>query len=268
MIHKTRFAVDVGWMVILKDLGLEPSEFLQQAKLPGDLFSQKAASLDIEEYFRYWHALEDVINSPTGPLLLGQAISVESFSPPMLSAFFSPNLNVCMKRLRRFKRLIGPMLLTIHENNNKITIEVEILGAKGPLPSFLVATEFVFFVHLARQATREEIKPILVTTQTQLNDSAYFKYFGLVPKKGKHNQISFSKTDAQRPFLTENEPMWKFFESDLQKRLDNLDKDASFASRVRSELLESLPSGQGSIENVVKQLGVSKRTLQRRLNQE
>ncbi len=47
-----------------------------------------------------------------------------------------------------------------------------------------------------------------------------------------------------------------------------MDIDASFARRVRSALLELLPSGQSSIENIIKMLGVSKRTLQRRLSEE
>ena len=268
MIRTTRFAVDAGWQVILKDLGLVPSEILKRAKLPGDLFSRRTASLNIEEYFRFWDALEDAIGNPTSPLILGQAISVESFNPPVFAAFCSPNLNVCMRRLSRFKRLIGPMLLNVYENDYDTTIEIECLGTDVPLPSLLVATELVFLVHLVRLATREEIKPILVTTQSQLNDTAYVDFFGLVPKKGKTNRVSFSKKDAQRPFLTENEPMWKFFESDLQQRLAELDIDASFASRVRSALLELLPSGQSSIENVIKKLGVSKRTLQRRLSEE
>jgi AraC-like DNA-binding protein len=258
----------VGWQLVLKDLGLVPSEMLKRAKLPGDLFSRRTASLNIEEYFRFWHALEDAINNPSGPLNLGQGISVESFNPSIFAAFYSPNLNVCMRRLSQFKRLICPMLLNVYENDVETTIEIECLGTEVPLPSFLVATEFVFFVHLVRQATREAIKPILVMTQTQLTDTAYVDFFGLIPKKGKTNRISFLKTDAQRSFLTENESMWKFFEPNLQQRLAELDTDASSAGRVRSALLELLPSGQSSIENVVKKLGVSKRTLQRRLSDE
>ena len=63
MIHTTRFAVDEGWRVILKDLGLVPSEILKRAKLPGGLFSRRTASLNIEEYFRLWYALEDAIDN-------------------------------------------------------------------------------------------------------------------------------------------------------------------------------------------------------------
>ncbi|MCP3944850.1 MAG: helix-turn-helix transcriptional regulator, partial [Desulfobacteraceae bacterium] len=107
-----------------------------------------------------------------------------------------------------------------------------------------------------------------VTTQTQLTDKAYIDFFGVIPGKGKTNRISFSKADAQRPFLTENAPMLKFFESDLQQRLVDFDVDASYVNRVRSALLKLLPGRLISIENIAKKLGVSKRTLQRRLSEE
>ena len=62
--------------------------------------------------------------------------------------------------------------------------------------------------------------------------------------------------------------MWQFFEPELRKRLADLNIDASFATRVESALLELLPTGQCSVENVSTKLGVSKRTLQRRLQEE
>ncbi len=268
MTPATRFTVDAGWRLIFKDLGLTPSEVLKRAELPGDLFSRRTASLSIDEYFRLWEALADSLPNPVFPLQLGQAISVESFNPPIFAAFCSPNLNVCMRRLSRFKRLIGPMILNVNEYETETILAIECLGTEIPLPPMLVATEFVFLVYLVRQATRERIQPTAVTTEACLNDPAYIDFFGVSPQAGKSNQMSFAKKDALRPFLTENEPMWKFFEPELQQRLDELDINASFASRVRSALLELLPSGQCAIEDIARKLGVSKRTLQRRLSEE
>jgi len=268
MKRTTRFTVDTGWLVVFKDLGLSPAEILKRADLPGDLFSRKTASLGIEEYFRFWYALEKSINNPTVPLVLGQALPVESFNPPIFAAFCSPNLNVCVDRLSRFKMLIGPMVLNVYKGDLETIIEFDCLGTDVPLPPLLVATELVFIVYLVRLATRERINPTAVTTQTQLDKKAYFDFFGVTPKSGNQNRITFSQKDAQSPFLTENESMWNFFEPELRQRLADLDMDAGFASRVRSALLEMLPSGKISILDTANKLGISKRTLQRRLSEE
>ena len=50
--------------------------------------------------------------------------------------------------------------------------------------------------------------------------------------------------------------------------MKDLELDASVCDRVQSALSELLPTGQSSIENVSHKLGVSKRTLQRRLQEE
>ena len=62
--------------------------------------------------------------------------------------------------------------------------------------------------------------------------------------------------------------MWNYFEPELAKRLSDLDVDESTSARVRSALTELLPGGVCGIEDVVEKLGLSKRTLQRKLSEE
>ena len=58
------------------------------------------------------------------------------------------------------------------------------------------------------------------------------------------------------------------FEAGLRKRLPDLNGEASIAQRVRSTLLEMLPSGQSSIKEAARRLAMSKRSLQRLLSDE
>ena len=62
--------------------------------------------------------------------------------------------------------------------------------------------------------------------------------------------------------------MWNYFEPELAKRLSELDVDESTSARVRSALTELLPGGACGIEDVAEKLGLSKRTLQRKLSDE
>jgi len=41
MSQTSRFAADMGWQILLKDLGISPAEFLKRARLPGDMFARK-----------------------------------------------------------------------------------------------------------------------------------------------------------------------------------------------------------------------------------
>ena len=62
--------------------------------------------------------------------------------------------------------------------------------------------------------------------------------------------------------------MWSFFEPSLRQRLADLDHSTSMRERVKSALLEALPAGEVSMQAICHRLGVSTRTLQRRLQTE
>ena len=96
----------------------------------------------------------------------------------------------------------------------------------------------------------------------------YADYFGVIPVKGDAILISFSAGDAAKPFLTENAQMWAYFEPGLRKRLSEVSTEEGMTERVRGALLEMLPSGQTSVDDLARRLFVGRRTLQRRLGEE
>jgi AraC-like DNA-binding protein len=136
-------------------------------------------------------------------------------------------------------------------------------------PMSLVVMELLFCVTLARMGTREEIRPICVTTRVLPSHLAlYESYVGAPMERGTAHCVTFSAADATRPFLTSDEAMWAAFEPELRKRLANLEVAATTTQRVRAALLEGLPSGLVTIDAIARKLAVSKRTLQRRVDAE
>jgi len=263
------FVVKSGWSLILTDLGLSADSMLRRANLPGDLFSRKNATLSTSDYFRLWRGVEEEAGDPTLPITLGGAISVEAFDPPIFAALCSSDLNQALNRIARYKRLTCPMMLHVDTQSSTTSLEIEWADKTVEPPVMLLATELVFFVQLARLATRTEVQPLSVrTTRLPAAAEAYARYFGVAVEAGPAQAITFAAADAARPFLTANEPMWAFFEPELEKRLSQLDQSAAISQRVRAALLELLPAGSSSIQAVSAKLGVSTRTLQRRLQDE
>ena len=264
-----KFTIDFGWQVILKDLHLSEQDLLRYARLPLDLFSKRSSTLTIEEYFRLWQGFEYLFDDPAFPLRLGQSVSVESFSPPIFACFCSADLNAAFTRLAQYKPLIGPLTLKVTQSKNQTSIALNCLPGNRPLPLSLIATELVFFVHIARLATREKIVPLAVSVTTILPAVEHYEsFFGVRIEQGNCNEIIFAAEDAQKPFLTANENMWLMFEPELSKRMTHLGLDARFCDRVRACLIEILASGQFSMLDVAQRLAISTRTLQRRLREE
>lgn len=265
-----KFTVDKGWQVLLKDLGVSPQDLLRLAHLPLDLFSQPSPTLTTAEYFRFWQGLEILFPSdPTFPIRVVQSISVEAFSPPLFACICSENLNRALQRLAQYKPLIGPLQLQVTQTDSQTTVALSELPGNLPLPVSLVTMELIFFVHLARLATRDRIIPLTVHSTASIPAVAQFEAFWGTPlTMDSFNGITFSAIDAQKPFLTSNSGMWSIFEPELQKRMAHLGIEAQFRDRVRACLMEILASGQCSMVDVSNRLAVSNRTLQRRLQKE
>lgn len=191
------------------------------------------------------------------------------FDPAIFAAYCSPDLNVALKRLSQFKPLIGPMKLDAEVSRKATRLTLRYLEPDLDVPVALTGAELGFFVQLARLGTRERIVPLRVVAPGKLPaKKAYADYFGVEPIGGKAISITFSARDAIKPFLTENAQMWEFFEPGLRKRLSEVDIEAGMTERVRAVLLEMLPGGQSSADEVASRLFVSRRTLQRRLGEE
>mgnify|MGYP002621875742 FL=1 len=259
--------VDPGWSALLSELDVRPADVLRAARLPEDLFTRPRPSVSADGFFRLFGALAEVIDHDAPGLIMGQAVSSDVFSPPVLAAFCSEDLTAAAQRLSQYKCLVGPLKLEAHPmaGGLEVTMEAE-PGVE--LPDEFVAAELVFLVWLARSATRHAVRPIAVEMTRPPNAKGYSEFFGTPVRPGPFNRVVFSPSDARRPFRSADPALFTIFEEDLRPRLDELDRNASLAERVRSVLMEALPGGHPDVPTVARRLGMSARTLQRQLGKE
>lgn len=271
MARNRTFSLNIGWRTLLKDAGLTPEDILRRAGLPDDTFSRTERGLDTDEYIRLWHALEAGMNHPAFPLPLVDKVSAEVFDPPLFAALCSTNMMQAVQRLARYKQLIAPMVLeTAVDHNGILTVSPRWLSA-ADIPVSLQIAELAFLLRLVRLATREPVRVlnVLLPQPPMAAQAGHFThFFGTAISHGEKPAIRFAATDALRPFLTVNEGMWQVFEPELRRRLSQLDATASTAERVHAVLLELLPGNEATLEKTAERLGMSKRTLQRRLEDE
>ena len=263
------YPLEAGWRTLLKDLGVDSETLFRRAGLPAGLASRLPTTLTTEEWFRLWGALEIEVGTPTFPLDLIHAASTESLSPPVFAALCSPDLVTAAQRLSAYKRLIAPMRLEVSLNGNGLDLSFHWLQPPCAVPASLITFEFAFVTMLARLGTREHVVPLeACSTVAPTHTGAVASFLEVPIVTGRVNRLRFSREDALRPFLTSNPDMWRTFEPTLRRRLADLDDSAMISDRVRSALIEGLPSGQASLDATCKRLAMSKRTLHRRLRAE
>lgn len=256
----------------MQDLGISPEAVLRRAHLPADLLARSDASLSSADYFALWLGIEaeaGLTAGPPVPLRIAQALSADWFDPVLFSALCSADLVGALGRIAKYKRLICPMRLEVETTARRTTLTMHWTEPGATPPPVLVAFELVFFVQLARMATRTAIQPLSVASPIALEPrAAYEEFLGVRLTRGIAPKLVFSAEDARRPFLTVNPGLWSYFEPALRQRLSELDAHARVTERLRSALLESLPAGEVSMQALGRKLGLSSRTLQRRLQDE
>lgn len=270
------YSVWPGWRLLMQDAGLVTPNVLRRAQLPGDLFARENVRLDSTNFFKLWRAIqaesEAVHGECPAPLNIAKVMSSDWFDPELFAALCSANLGSALDRISKYVRLVAPIAIKIERTPAQATVSIEFLDPVELPPAVFLAFKLVFFVQLARLATRYPVKPLRVSWpvagEPEPDLLQYKAYFGVPVGNSPLATLVFAASDMDRPFLTENHKMWSFFEPALRQRLADLDRSASMVERLRSVLLEALPAGELSMRVVCNKLGVSTRTLQRRLKEE
>ena len=270
------YSVWPGWRLLMQDAGITAPPVLRRAQLPGDLFARQNVRLNSVDFFRLWEAIEAEAETlhpeMPAPLQIAQAMSSDWFDPELFAALCSANLRGALERIATYVRLIAPMAIRIVRGDTHTTVTLDFLDPSLPPPAVFLAFKLVFFVQLGRLAARAQVQPLTVswplTPGFEEASSVYESFFGVAVTHSATATLVLTNADMDRPFLTENHRMWLFFEPDLRQRLSDLDRTCGMLERVRSVLLEALPAGEVSMQAACRKLGVSTRTLQRRLQSE
>lgn len=265
-IHNVHVGKAVQLMLI--DLGLDVETVLRLSGLPTGLLQGEGSKISLDDFYSLWRVVTEEVNDPRLPLKLSDIGAMDYFDPAFFAAMCSPNLNIALTRLSKFKSLVGPFALEV-TIQDEMTCVVFRCKTRPDVPPTLALTELLFLVNFARRATRQQIIPVSVSMPDQVPEIQVFNnHFGSSLSIGNEACLTFTAEDAQRPFLTHDHAMWSFFEPQLRQRMNEVRAEQSTQARVESVLTEILPSGRLSADVVARELALSKRTLQRRLSEE
>ena len=269
-LYSQKYNLEKGWPELLKNLDISVQDVLRHARLPLDLLLRKSPIVTADEYYRFWDGLAHASkNEPALAVRLARIISANTTAPAIIAFLSSGNLNIALKRIAHYKPVVAPVRMYFEQNNRQTTLTFSGLPQNRPLPTLFVAFELIFWVELARIATREQVNPEAVHIGIDVPDlDVYEAYLKARIRRDDVNRITFSTEDAQKPFLTANHAMWAMLEPAFDKSMEDLAQDASFRDRVRACLLDMIASGHYSVTYTASKLAISTRTLQRRLSEE
>ena len=131
---------------------------------------------------------------------------------------------------------------------------------------------FALVLSNARRITREKLDPIAVRFTHSLptgQAARYRAFFGSKVEFGaKRTELVLSKADASAPLTTADPSLLAILLPTADKKRKSMSKDPPLVDQVRRALGNALSSDDAQLSSVAKRLGITARSLQRRLQDE
>lgn len=266
-----RRVVPVSYTQLLYDY--VESQGFQPEILLGEPWPQPDANgsggVDVRHWARMLAIAEKRLSDPLLSLHLGASITVRHLGVLGNVLLACNNLAVALQKFDRYQRLIFdviPMIKHFRENHVELTWD-----NRGFQPGRLVdETGFAVLIQFCRSLVRGDFRPSLVEFMHEAPEDVrpYETYFGCEVRFGRAEPLIRLDNAMLALQLKSPDPVLvKILEQHADRLLSELPQQKQIVEQVRRAIADSLREGEPDIERVSLQLGLSSRTLQKRLQE-
>jgi AraC-like DNA-binding protein len=265
-----RFRVPKVFWIWLERLGLTPMAVLRQSRLPSSLYDGDRTSVTTAQFFALWRSIAELRPQPDLGLRFGRELEVGQLPPSTLASFHARDYRDALGRLARFTQLCTPEDLHLHEARGECTVELAWMHAREPTPPLLVDATLALILELGRRGTQTELKPVRVElARPRGAKRAHEGFFGCVVRFGAaRDTLVLRASDLARPFATHNPELLEMLQPSLLKAVSGQQANGAVREQVKWTLKRLLADSRPDVQAVARELGVSSRTLQRRIAEE
>lgn len=264
-----RIKLSPGFWGGLRPLGITDHEVARQARLPLTVITDPVVTT--AQYFAIWQAYSDLMgDTAKGIIKLATSYETAKFPPTVLATYHARDYRDALNRMARYKQFCPPEGLYITEEDESCTIELKWLNTEQPGPPILVGLTLAFLLELGRRGTGQPLTARYVEFSQSMGDvQALEAYFGCpVRMDAACNRLTLDRRDLDRYFVSYNEELLEILTPVLDQSLNEQKHSRSIAEMVKWIMKRSLTGGRLDIRAVAKEMGMSDRTLQRRLTGE
>jgi AraC-like DNA-binding protein len=254
---------------ICQILRVDPSLALAQVPWSDETRAKSAVGVGGEDYMLLWNTIARLAGPDANFLALGRIMGSGALNPILLACASAPNLYVGLSRVARYKTLFGPVKLHLKRLSQGLSLEITSEYDHLPLPASLGFAIGISMIEKSRIQTGLHVIPSSVTVpEVDVSEDVLQAYLGTKTTVNKHFKVTFCEKDVVAPFISENEPLWKAIEVDLERQLQDRNKFQSFTEQVEVAIRSLLINGLPRAELICQQMDISRSTFQRNLKSE
>lgn len=258
-----------GLRLVCEQLPMDPRRVTRRAGLSADFLGVGARAVTAEEYYALWRALDSEAQEAELPLKLARSVLEKGFDSAIYAFFSSPTVRIGLERKALLKPVIAPIRMTVREENGAVVLSFGSIRPDQDLPPLIGWFDLAFFVLSIRRGTGDHVIPLELRGPDMARGRGWAaEFFGCSHFPGADYELVLTRSDADRPLISRNDALWAQIESGLRDRFAPDVPGRTLSTRVRQALVDGLPGGQVTADQIARALALSKRSLQRRLSEE
>lgn len=227
-------------------------------------------TINTSQFFALWNAVAASGVPPEFGLKLPLSAPSHHFDVASTSALLSPTFGEALTRLARYKRLTCPEDIEVSLVDKEAQVRFIWLCATASIPTFVVDAAFSWLCRLAEIGSAGVVKPTRIeVSRTESSKELLTRHFGCEVKfNAPRDILIFDKGALDTRFTSHHPQMLELMIPGLEAALRERSTTQTLTERVRILLVKSMHGRRPSVDVVAKELCVSARTLQRKLEDE
>ena len=268
-LHNT-FRIPNALQRALKAIGVDPAALLRKSGLPLTLWTTDNGMVTTEQWFGLWRALQELSDDPATGLKLPAGAPVEQHHPMSIAARHARTFRDALQRLARYKILCCAEEMLVVEGKEECRVGFNWMLSREFAPPLLIDAAFSSTLDLGRRGTGKPLRALrLELARKEDHREMYEAHFGCPMKfNARRNAIFFRASDLDLPFINYNAELLAMLGPQLDRELARRKTGQTLAARVRWIVTKLLGGHPPGILTVARELGMSSRTLQRRITKE
>ncbi len=260
-----------GMVEAFKQEGLDVVALFREAGLDLAALDNPDSRFPIERLSLLWRLAVTRSGNPTVGLAAARIPKPALFGVVGYAMMSSPDLRGLLERVARYFRIISDATtVSVAADQEGYRLRFGLLGGGTEMPWQRRAFGLLSVLSFVRWIMMCDLRPLAVELTTTAHDEAqpYQEAFECPLRFGAAvNALLFSHSDAGRPLPTAQPHLARVHERIAGEYLARLDHSRTNA-RVRAAILERIAHGEPRRAAVARVLGMSERTVQRRLEED
>lgn len=263
-----------GLVAAVERAGVERGHFLSEVGVPASLLEDVHARLSLDAYQRVVRLALGRSGDPALGLHMGERASTGTFDALGHLTEHCRNLREALQMSARYAQIVtdGPQMLLLEDEATE-TFTIRLMFNNSDSPEARVAAEFsmISLLRLARRYAGDDALPrrVCFAYPAPEHRAEYARVFaGREQFSQKHTCMELDRSWLDRPQHCRSPELQALLQERADLLLARVELDAPAAERVKRWLCSRSLHERPNMDDVARDLGMSARSLRRRLQEE